>query len=358
MINIEMIKDMTNAFGPSGFEHDVTKVAAKYTSSYPVKKDYMQNFYVNFDAGTDKPVVMLDSHTDEVGFMVQAVLPNGLLKILPIGGWVPSNVPAHTFIIKNSKGEYHRAISTSKPPHFSSAAELSKPLDVYADIQLDLGVTDRSQVFDVFGIQVGDPVAPEVYFDYNEKTGVMFGKAFDNRLGCCCILEVMKRLENRTDLPVHVTGALASQEEVGMRGAKVTAQTVKPSFSITFEGTPADDLYFDSYTAQGALGKGAQIRHLDNGMISNPQFIAFARELCEKYNIKAQYAVRKGGSTNASSIHLANEGCPCLVIGVPSRFAHTHYGYAHIDDMEAAVELAVRVIENLTPEKIKEVFDV
>ncbi|MBP1552762.1 MAG: M42 family peptidase, partial [Oscillospiraceae bacterium] len=53
-----------------------------------------------------------------------------------------------------------------------------------------------------------------------------------------------------------------------------------------------------------------------------------------------------------------NEGCPCLVIGVPSRFAHTHYGYAHIDDMEAAVELAVRVIENLTPEKIKEVFDI
>ena len=357
MINIEMIKEITNAFGPSGFEHDVTKACMMYTEGYPVKKDYMQNLYVNFDPNADKPVVMLDSHTDEVGFMVQAVMPNGLLKILPVGGWVPNNVPAHTFIIKNSKGEYHRAVSTSKPPHFSTSTELSKPLDVYADIQLDLGVTSREQVFEVFGIAVGDPVAPEVYFDYNEKTGVMFGKAFDNRLGCCCILEVMKRLKGK-ELPVHVTGALASQEEVGLRGAKITAQTVRPAFSITFEGTPADDLYFDSCTAQGVLGKGAQIRHMDSGMISNPQFIAFAKELCEKYGIKAQYAVRKGGSTNAGAIHLANEGCPCLVIGVPSRFAHTHYGYAHIDDMEAAVELAVKVIENLTPEKIREVFEV
>ena len=356
MLDLKLLQEMTDAFGPSGFEHDVVEVAKKYTGTWSSKKDHMQNFFINLPTqDTTKPVVMLDSHSDEVGFMVQSVMHNGLLKIIPLGGWVESNVPAHTFIIKNSKGEYHRAVSTSKPPHFTSPEELKKPLDIYNDIQLDLGVTSRDQVFDVFGIEVGDPVMPEVKFDFNEKTGIMFGKAFDNRLGCCCILEVMKRLEGK-ETPVHVTGAIASQEEVGLRGAKVTAKVVKPNFSITFEGTPADDLYFDSYTVQGALGKGAQVRHRDAGMVSNPQFIKFAKEMCEKYDIKAQYTVRKGGSTNAGAIHLENEGCPCLVIGVPSRYAHTLYFYAHILDMQNAVYLAFAFIEIFTPEKIKEFF--
>lgn len=355
-MDLQMIKKLTDSFGPPGFENETADIAKEYASNYNVYKDYMQNLFINYSENPDKPVVMLDAHLDEVGFMVQSITSNGLLKIVPLGGWVANNVPAHSFLVKNSDGEIHRAVSTSKPPHFSSRSD-PKELDINEDIMLDLGVTCREDVINIFKVSVGDPVVPEVYFDYNEKTKIMFGKAFDNRLGCCCVLEVMKRLADK-NLGVHVTGALSSQEEVGTRGAKVAANRIKPALSITFEGTPADDLYFDKYTAQGVLGEGCQIRHRDSGMVSNPQFIKFAKEIGAQNNIKMQFAVRKAGSTNAASIHLANNGCPCLVIGVPSRYAHTHYGYAHMDDLNAAVDLAVKVIEKLNTNSIDKIFGV
>ncbi len=356
-MDLKLMADICDAFGPSGFEDDVVKVIMDNVKDYPMKKDHMQNLYINHDENATKPVVMLDAHTDEVGFMVHSILANGLLKIVPLGGWVSTNVPAHLFMIKNSKGELHRAVSTSKPPHFTSPEEMKKPIDVYNDVQLDLGVKSRDEVFKVFGIQVGDPVMPEVYFDYNEKTGILFGKAFDCRLGVYSVIETMNKLKGK-DLPVHVTGALTSQEEVGLRGANVTAKVVKPDYAIIFEGSPADDLYFDKNTAQCVLGAGAQIRHRDGSMVANPKFIKFTKEISEKYNIKTQYTVRTAGGTNAGAIHLQNSGCPCLVISVPSRYIHTHYCYADIEDVKACVELATAIIENMTQEKLKEIFEV
>ncbi len=355
MLDLKLIGDLSDAFGVSGFEDDVARIAIENAGDYPVKKDHMQNVYINHTQNPDKPVVMLDAHTDEVGLMVQSILPNGLIKVIKIGGWVDSNVPAHLFMIKNSKGELHRAVSSSKPPHFMSKEEQARPLDTFKDIQLDLGVRSKEEVTEIFGIEVGDAVMPEVYFDYNEKTGMMMGKAFDCRLGVYCALEVMKRLKDK-ELPVHLTAALASQEEVGVRGANVTAKVVKPNFAIIFEGTPSDDFYLETSIAQGRVGEGVQVRHRDLGMIANPRFIKFAKEISKANNIKAQFAVRTGGSTNAGTVHLQNEGTPCLVLGIPSRYIHTHYGYAHIDDVNSAIDLAINIIENMTEEKIKEVF--
>lgn len=74
----------------------------------------------------------------------------------------------------------------------------------------------------------------------------------------------MKETES---LAVDVVGAFASQEEVGMRGATVTAQQVKPDLAIVFEGSPADDFYYRTGVAQGCLKKGVQIRHMDNSYV-------------------------------------------------------------------------------------------
>ncbi|MDQ9707397.1 hypothetical protein RFY99_15890, partial [Acinetobacter baumannii] len=68
---------------------------------------------------------------------------------------------------------------------------------------------------------------PDVTFEYNETTGVMLGKAFDNRVGCAAVLETMKDLKNE-NLDVDVVGVLSSQEEIGERGAFVTRDVVKP----------------------------------------------------------------------------------------------------------------------------------
>lgn len=356
MANRQLTADITNAFGPSGYEHDVVEVIKKYTTDFDVTVDTMQNVYARLkNAKTDKPVVMMDAHSDEVGFMVHSIRPNGLINIIPIGGWVETNIPAHRVVVKTQKGEYVKAITYSKPPHFMSPAERANAkVDMY-DLCMDVGASSRKEVLEVYGIMPGDPIMPDVTCEYNEKTGIFMSKAFDNRIGCQCIIETMQNIKDK-DLQVNPVGAFAAQEEVGVRGAKVTSLAVKPDFAIIFEGSPADDTVFDPETAQCAMHAGVQIRVIDGGMISHPGLLRYAVRKAEELGIKYQIGVRRAGSTNGASIHTSHKDVPCLVLGIPTRYAHTHYCYLAEEDLEATIALATAVIESLNEESIKEIY--
>lgn len=349
---LKMIESLSDAFGPSGFEEEVVSVVKTYSDIFDVEVDLMNNIYLNLKSNTgSRPVIMLDAHLDEVGFMVQSIQANGLIAIAPLGGWVPTNIPAHTVLIKNHLGEKIKGIVTSKPPHFMSEKEKNAPLEIEG-LLIDVGVTSREEVTDIMGIQVGDPIAPDVQFHHNMHNNILFGKAFDNRLGCASVIETLRQLSEIENLSFDVVGALASQEEVGTRGAYVTSQIVKPDYAIVFEGSPADDLYYDAFTAQCVLKKGTQIRHLDSSYVSHSRFIAFAKECATQKEIACQSAVRRKGGTNAGRIHIQGKAVPVLVLGVPSRYVHTHYNYCALSDVESTIALAVEVIKNFDPEKL------
>lgn len=350
---LNLIRDLTNAFGPSGFEEDVVRVIHRYSEPFNFEVDAMNNVYLSLKSNTgNKPVLMLDAHTDEVGFMVQSIQSNGLISIATLGGWIMSNIPAHTVNIKTQTGKLVRGIVASKPPHFMSDTEKNASLQI-ENLSIDVGCTSRDEVITTLGIQVGDPIAPEVKFEFNETTGVLFGKAFDNRLGTAAVIETMRQLAEIKELPYDIIGALASQEEVGTRGAMVTSQIVKPDIAIVFEGSPADDLYFDSHTAQCSMKKGTQIRHMDASYVSHRRLIDSAKNVANLAGIPFQSAVRRKGGTNAGRIHMQNKAVPVLVLGIPSRYVHTHYNYAAIDDFHATVNLAKSVAVNLDPTSLK-----
>lgn len=346
MDTIELIKNLSNARGASGYEDEVIELVKNHAAPLHFSSDAMMNAYLTLPekSNVEKPTLMLDAHSDEVAFMVQAIDANGLLTILPLGGWVVENAAAQLFWVKTKYG-YIKAVVASKPPHFMTAAERERKLTM-ADLKLDVGATSREEVINDFGIEVGAPAVPFVNFEYNEKNGTMLGKAFDNRLGCAAVIKTLERLAEQ-ELAVYPVGALAAQEEVGTRGAEVTARTVKPSLAIVFEGSPSDDFFTDEYTRQGALGKGVQIRVKDNGYISHHGFLDFAVNIAKTENIPYQLAVRSGGSTDAAAIHLANGAVPVLVLGIPVRYAHTHHCFAKLSDFNDAVDLAVTVVQNI-----------
>ncbi|MBE0450696.1 MAG: M20/M25/M40 family metallo-hydrolase [Clostridia bacterium] len=350
---LNLIRELTDAFGPSGFEEDVVRVIHRYSDPFNFNVDAMNNVYLSLKSNNGKkPVLMLDAHTDEVGFMVQSIHANGLISIATLGGWVMNNIPAHTVNIKTQSKKMVRGIVASKPPHFMSDAEKNAPLQI-ENLMIDVGCTTRDEVITSLGIQVGDPIAPEVNFEFNEATGVIFGKAFDNRLGTAAVIQTMRQLSEIEDLPYDVIGALASQEEVGTRGAMVTSQVVKPDIAIVFEGSPADDLYFDSHTSQCALKKGTQIRHMDASYVSHRRLIDSAKAIANAEGIPFQSAVRRKGGTNAGRIHMQNKAVPVLVLGIPSRYVHTHYNYAAMEDFNATVNLAKAIAMNIDPDSLK-----
>lgn len=344
---LEMIEAFSDANGAPGFEDEVVAVARRYApEGVGLQEDRMRNLYLRRPENTgERPVVMLDAHSDEVGFMVQCVKPDGTLKFMTLGRIVESNIPAHRVRVRAADGRYVPGVVAAKPPHFMSEAERNS-LPSIDSMSIDIGARDAREAAQAYGIRVAAPAVPDVKFTYDEKHDTMIGKAFDCRLGCASILATLDAVRGET-LAVDVVGAMAVQEEVGTRGASVTASAVRPDVAIVFEGCPADDTVVEPYMSQTAIRMGPMLRHIDARMITHPRFQRFALDLAESLGIPVQEAVRTGGSTNGAPIHLSNQGVPCIVIGLPVRYIHSHYGIAAYSDFENAVALAAGILRAL-----------
>lgn len=352
--DLEWMERLSNAFGPSGFEEDVARVAKEYAEDFAdVEEDNIRNLYIKRRANTgDKPLVMLDAHSDEVGFMVQFIKPNGTLQFLPLGSWNESSIPGTKVYVRNQKGEYIPGIVAAKPVHFMTAEEANRMPHI-KDMVIDIGAVSDQEAREVFGVQVGDPVAPAVAFQADPAHGIMTGKAFDCRVGCLALLKAMRELAGE-ELSVDVIGVLSSQEEVGGRGARVAARRIDPAITLGFEGCPADDTFTPNYAVQSAMKKGPMIRLLDVSMITHPRLARFAMEVCQSKEIPIQTAVRSGGGTNGGVYHSMQKGIPSITVSIPSRYVHTPQGFAAMRDLEQAAKAVTEIVKALTPEFLED----
>lgn len=350
---IQSIKRISDANGISGFEDEVLHVIrAEGAGLGTFEEDRIRNLYLyRHENKAGRPIVQLNAHTDEVGFMVKAIRPDGMIEFIAIGGWIPTNVPAHMVRILNKDGVYVPAVVASKPPHFMSEAEKKAPLEI-TNLVLDVGASSSEEVIKEYRIGIAAPVVPEVSCTFDEKHGLFIGKAFDCRIGCASTLATLKELQGM-DLKVNLVGDFSSQEEVGTRGSIVSANTIKADLAIVFEGCPADDTVVPSYQAQTCLKKGPMLRHIDSRMITNPRFQRYALNLAQELGIPVQEAVRSAGATNGAPIHLAHDGIPAIVIGVPVRYAHTHYGISALFDVEQAIRLAKEILLRMDSKTIR-----
>ena len=75
MTSIGIIKALSNAPGVSGFEDEIIKTAKTYLEdTFNVEEDRIRNLFIHTARkNQDKPKVMLDAHSDEVGFMVTSI---------------------------------------------------------------------------------------------------------------------------------------------------------------------------------------------------------------------------------------------------------------------------------------------
>lgn len=348
---LQLIQRLSNANGISGFEDEVTAIFSEAIRPYgKVIEDHMRNVYVKRNENTgNQLVVQLDAHSDEVGFMVQAIKPNGMLRFVTVGGWVRANISAHKVRVRNRDGKYIPGIIASTPPHFMTAEE-KKRLPEIADMMIDIGATSAEEAVQEFKIEVGAPVVPDVDFTFLAEKNLLLGKAFDNRIGTAVMAEVLHELAG-TDLNVDVVGTLSAQEEVGERGAQVAVKKVGPDLSIVFEGAPADDTVMPDYMVQTGIRRGPMLRHFDSTIIVNPRFQKYCLDIAEARGIPTQRSVRSGGGNDGAVINLY-QGAPTVVISVPVRFAHTAYCFVAYEDFVSAVNLTVAILKSLDAEKI------
>jgi len=342
-----MIKALTYAFGAPGFEDDVIEVAKQYVpAGYNTKRDSLLNFYIEKEKNPNLPTLLLDAHSDEVALIVQAVKSNGTIVFAPLGAWVPAALYAQRVVIKNREGKLVTGVIASKMPHFGGDKE-SPP--TMTSMTIDVGASSYDEVVNDYKIGPGCPITPKAEFE--QAGDILFAKAFDDRIGCAAVLDVMNKLNGHT-LNVNVSGVLTSQEEVGLRGAEVAANVIKPDIAICFEGAPADDTLVEPHMIQTAMKKGPMIRIMDVSLIVNPRFQRFCMDIGRKFNIPVQEAVRTGGGTNASVFHMSSMGVPTIVMSCPVRYAHSHNSMCSITDYHNTVALTVEIVKALNAEII------
>lgn len=352
--NMQMLMELADAFGPSGFEDEVLTVARRWAEGLGViEEDHMRNLYIHRKENTgSKPVIMLDAHSDEVGFMIHSIKPNGTLRFVTLGGWSRIGLTSADVLVRNALGEYLPGVIAAKPVHFMSAAERTNGgVPELQSMVIDVGATSYDEAVNRFHIRIGEPVVPATRCRYDAEHDVLFGKGFDCRVGVAAVIETLRRLEG-VELPCDVVGVLSTQEEVGERGCRVAVNHVKPQIAYCFEGCPADDTFTEPYAIQTALKKGPMLRFMDVSVICSPRYQRFVLDLAAEKGIPVQASVREGGGNNGAVINTALDGIPVVVAGVPVRYIHSMNGITSGEDFEQSVRLAEATLRALTPDVI------
>ncbi|HIH01577.1 TPA: M42 family metallopeptidase [Thermoplasmata archaeon] len=362
-----LLERLSNSFGPSGFEKESARILKDYVSQYSdeVFSDNLGSLMFKKKGVSEKPVVFIPAHIDEIGFIVTSVNEQGYLAFSPLGDWFHQVLLGQRVKVRTSKGTVQGVIA-AKPPHLLSPEARDKPVSL--DMMfIDVGASNKDET-KALGIGIGDPVVPESSYSVirkktfvdGKKRGtdqVAIGKAFDNRSGVFVAAEVIRTLkEEAIDHPNTVIGAATTQEEVGLRGARTTSYLVKPDVCLTIDCDIAGDVPgIDAKDAPTKMGLGPSITFYDPSMIPNEGLLKLVLEVADKKGIPYQlsHTPGEGGETDAGIVHMANAGCPTIVIGVSVRHIHAHAGMMSLSDVDNAVRLLVEVVKRLDQKTVK-----
>ena len=355
---LKFLEELTNCFGPSGFEREPARIVKNYVSGFSdrVYSDKLGSLMFEKKGTADIPVVLVPGHIDEVGFIISSIHKLGFLTFNPLGGWFDQVLLGQRVLVKTDKGVVPGIIA-AKPPHLLPAEERSKVV-VKEKMFIDIGASNEEEA-KAMGVRVGNPAIPDSCFSTMQKRlfkdgkkkgtdTIAIGKAFDDRIGAWTAAEVVRILaERKISHPNKVIGAATTQEEVGLRGARTTAYVVKPDVCITLEVDIAGDVPgIEANEAASKMGYGPTLTTFDSSMIPNQGLVELVIKTAKQKRIPIQLSQVKGG-TDAGVIHMANAGCPSVVLGVPTRHIHSHVGLLSMEDAENCIKLVIELIRKL-----------
>jgi endoglucanase len=347
-----LLRDLSNAPGPSGFEEPVRAIMVREMSPYgKVSYDGMGSVIVQ--NGGSGPRIMLDAHMDELGAMVRRVTADGFVTMQMLGGWLDEALPGQRWVILTAKGPV-KAVSGIRDVHVTPADERSRPFN-RDNLFLDVGAHDAAEAA-AMGIAPGDPVAPDSTFE-ELGSGRYAGKAWDDRVGCAVVIEALRRLAAEGH-PNQLFVAATTQEEIGLRGAHTAAEAIRPDIGIAIEGGMAGDqpaTHPDE--TNGRLGSGPDVFLFDSSALANRKLIAFLKSVAAGAGLPVQMDLVQGYGDDSAEIQKAGTGAPTVNIGVPVRYMHVHNGVIDRKDFDATVTLVVDMIEKLDAAQVARIRD-
>ena len=332
-----LIEKLCNAYGVSGDEGDVRNIIKEEVKSFAdnITTDRLGNLIVLKKGKDHSRKVMICAHMDEVGFIISGFTDKGYLKFKNVGGIDTRVILGKRVVFKNGI----KGIIGIKAVHLLSQSELDTVPKV-KDLYIDIGVTSKEEAQK--HISIGDYATFDTKYEKIGETRIK-AKAIDDRAGCAVLLEILKH-NQQYDLYACFT----TQEEVGLRGSAVCAESIAPDAALVLESTTCSDV-FKTEPGQEVTtcGGGVALSFMDGRTITNKYYLDALISMAENNSVPYQLKRTIAGGNDAGSIHLAAGGIDCASVSVPCRYLHSPVGVADINDIEAMLKFALTYIKEI-----------
>ena len=338
MKGIELLDTLTQLQGVSGREKPVAEFIKEQMAPYAdeVKIDRLGSCIVyRKGTGEKKQKFMAAAHIDQIGFCVLGADSRGFLRVRPSGTIFTDNIMSNRVVFQNGcKG----VVTAYKNTSLENNRDLTNWV-------IDIGAATAEEALELVPVGMMGCFDCEMIKLANDR---ICTKALDDRIGCYIMMEALMR----TEKPYHdLYFSFSVQEEVGIRGTQVAAQGILPDFGIAFDiggsyDEPEDKLYGFK---NAVIGQGASIKVIDGWTISSEELNNHLIALCEANGIKYQIDVGTNGGTDAAMIQRSGAGARATTISVPTRYGHSQSEIVDMNDVNAIIDLLVKVCETEAP---------
>ncbi len=338
-INEALLKRLIGTPGVPGREEQQREIAREQLGSLTdeVRTDALGSV-IGTKEGSSDVRVMVAAHTDEIGFLVKHIDDKGFLRLQTLGGHDPANMVSQRVVVTTADGQALKGMlqPQRKPPHIAGdeANKVPKVDEFFVDLGMPADEVKEK-------VRVGDYAVMDRTL---ERVGANFvGKAMDDRVGVFVMYEALRALG---DHEATVFAAATSQEEVGLRGAAASGSALEPTAVVALDVTLAMDIPGGGNENEiSSLGKGVALKIMDGYSISHPKLVEHFRSIAEREGITHQMEILPFGGTDAGGVQRLHGGIPAITLSIPCRYVHTPNEMVNADDVQAAITLLARYLE-------------
>ena len=330
---------------PTGYEWRGQQLWLDYIKPYvdDYKVDNYGTAYGIINPDSDYKVV-IEAHVDEISWFVHFVSDDGFIYVIRNGGSDHQIAPSKRVYIHTRDGKVIDGAFGWRAIHLRHGGNKKNP--ERTNIFIDVGCTSKEEV-EALGIHPGCVITyPDRFAMLNDR--YYMGRALDNRMGGVMIAQIARLLrENKVKLPYGLYIVNSVQEEVGLRGAQMIAQTIKPDVALVTDvghdtSTP---MITKSESGDYKCGKGPIVAIAP--AVHN-KFLDLILEQAHKNEIPFQYeANSRSTGTDADAFAYSNGGIVTALISLPLRYMHTTVEMTHKDDVDNVIRLMYHTLLNI-----------
>lgn len=323
----DLIKTLTEAYGPSGDEGQVRALIEDAVRGVvtEMRTDPLGNLIALKRGSGGGKRVMIAAHMDEIGLVVTHIDKKGFLRVGRVGGVMPPTLMGGRVRFANG------TVGVIGSERWLRSNDAPKWEEVFVDV----GATSPEDT----PVRVGDIACFSRAFEAMGDR--LIAKAMDDRAGCAVLIQVLRDLG---ESPHDVYAVFTTQEEVGTRGALVSAFGIEPEVALAIDVTDTGDVP-EATPMAVELGGGPAVKVMDRGFLSHPGVKQWLIDGAERLGIPYQREVLQAGSTDARAIQMSRAGVPTGALSLPARYIHTPSEMVDLRDLQGAANLLAGLLK-------------